>query len=140
MRKGHRFVLLLLILGVSAATLSVAAMLVATRKKQVDTEEYLYSVLRDKGLLSGPDWSVAIYVRGVLGKTLLNPVVKWRDPDGEVRTVLMAREGELKLAGDSRTMVVCLRDGIGTSADGWRLDFQERSIEVPVPAGFGENE
>jgi hypothetical protein len=140
MRKGHRFALFLLALCVVVGALCGAVMLVVGRQKPANAQERLYALLRDEGLIRGSGWPVAIYVRGVSGKTLLNPVLKWCDHDGDVTTIWIAREGELQVDDSSGTMVVCVRCGYGMDRDGCRVDFVERHLEFDLPPGFCRNE
>jgi hypothetical protein len=139
-RKDHHFALWLLLLGTAVAVLLAVAVVVHFQQRPDDPESLLYSLLRRDGLITGPDWPLAIHVKDVRGRTLVSPVLKWKDKSGEVDTVMVAREGELRVAGDSRELLVLLRFGSASSRDGTRVTFDERSVTVALPADFGEKQ
>jgi hypothetical protein len=133
-RKRHRFVLSLVLLGAAAAAL--VAVTVVVHRRHLDPEERLYFLLRNDGVINRPEWPLTIHVRAVHGRTLLSPVLKWKTADGEIDTVVMAREGTLRVDQDSRRLHVQLRFGSACGASGDRETFDEREFTVDLPPGF----
>jgi hypothetical protein len=123
------------LLGGAVATLLAAALVAhLTERKRIDPERRLYSRLREDGMIVEPDWPLSLYVKGVRGRTLHHPVLKWRNEHGDVTRVMAAREGELRVAGDGRELQVLLRNGSTTGSDGGRGSFAERAVTVALPA------
>jgi hypothetical protein len=141
MAKGRRPVLAVFFWGTAAAALLVVAILWHHHeRKPDDPEKLVYFHLRNEGMVNRPDWPVTIHVKGVRGRTLLNPVLKWRNAGGDIDTVMIAREGELRVDNESRELLVLLRIGSASSADGTKASFEEREVRVALPPGFGEKQ
>jgi len=65
-----------------------------------DAEELIYSMLKKQGRINHSNLPYAMFVKGVEGKKLRNPVFKKRSPSGQIEEVAMAREAELRVALD----------------------------------------
>jgi hypothetical protein len=67
-------------------------------------------------------------------RTLLNPVIKWRNADGEVTRVVTAREGELRVDGDTGELEILVRWATTNMDNCHMSDYIERIFTVPLPA------
>src|SRR5262245_25725228 len=59
-----------------------------------DAEELLYSLLKKHGMITHSQLSYTMFVKGVQGKKLLDPVFKRKSPQGKIDLVVSAREAE----------------------------------------------
>ncbi len=103
-----------------------------------DAEELIYSMLRRQNSFNYPQMPYAIWVRGVDGKKLLDPVVKGRDPQGRTTFVAQAREAELGVDMKQRTLIFRMRSGSIIFADGSNANFADREVPVTMPPNFGK--
>ena len=60
-----------------------------------DAEEMLYSMLRKQHSVNFPSMPFAMWVEGVEGRKLINPVIKRRNPQGKTELTAGAKEAEL---------------------------------------------
>jgi hypothetical protein len=103
-----------------------------------ETESYLYRLLGENGVISDSRLPFVIYVQGVKGRTLIWPVVKHRDAQGEIDFIMHARDGELRVDA-AGNLILRMRRGTIAGRDGSRAEFADRTWEVRLPAGFGED-
>jgi hypothetical protein len=137
MRKDRRLVFCSVLLGaVVTALVGTAVVVHFIPREPADPESRLYSRLCKEGMFAAPDCPLAIYVKEVRGRTLLSPVLKWRNEEGEIDTVMMAREGELSVDREAGELQVLLREGRSSKG----LDFVERSFCVALPPSFLEEQ
>jgi lipopolysaccharide export system permease protein len=98
-----------------------------------DTEEVLYSILSRHGMISHSQMPYSMWVRGVQGRKLLNPTFKRRGPQGQTDFVAQAKEAELRVNMSKRLLLLHMRWGVASSADGAHAYFEDRVWEVPLP-------
>ena len=104
-----------------------------------DAEELIYTMLRKQHSFNYPQMPYAIWVKGVDGKKLQDPVIKGRDPQGKPTFVAQAREAELSVDMAHRKLTIRMRFGSVISADGTAdANFEAREIPVTLPDGFGK--
>jgi hypothetical protein len=92
------------------------------------SEELFYSALREVGSLRHPGF--ALYVAAVEGKTLRKPVLTLEDGPGKLALIIVADTAELRV--DASRMYLHLQNGKGSFADGSRVIFVSRTIELPL--------
>jgi lipopolysaccharide export system permease protein len=99
-----------------------------------DAEELLYSLLRKHGMVNHATLNYAMFVRGVQGKKLLNPVFKHKDKDGKIDIVASAREAELQVNASKTPpqLILHMRFGVASGEDGSRAYFEDRYFEVDL--------
>jgi lipopolysaccharide export system permease protein len=99
-----------------------------------DAEELLYSMLKKNNSISHSSMPYSMFVSGVKGKKLLNPVFKHRNKAGEIDGVVQAREADLHVNVAKKILMVHMRHGTGTSSDdGSRIDFEDKVWDVDLP-------
>ncbi len=105
-----------------------------------DAEELIYTMLRKQHSFNYPQMPYAIWVKGVDGKKLQDPVIKGRDPQGRTTFVAQAREAELSVDMPHRKLTFIMRNGHATMQDGTDASFdsQPQKVEVALPPGFGK--
>jgi lipopolysaccharide export system permease protein len=130
---------LLLGLAMSAATMGLYYRIIPYTHRLLremifnDAEELLYSLLKKNGMISHSQLPYSMYVKGVQGKKLLSPVFKRKGPDGQPDVVASAREAELRVNIRKKLVIVKMRFGVASSADGSRAYFEDKDFEVPLP-------
>jgi lipopolysaccharide export system permease protein len=102
-----------------------------------DAEEFMYSLLKRHGVINNPQLPYSMYVQGVRGKKLLDPVIKRKDSQGKIDAVANAQEAELRVDMPRKMLLIRMKNGITSTADGSRAYFQERTFDVPLPKDFG---
>jgi lipopolysaccharide export system permease protein len=102
-----------------------------------DAEEFTYSLLKRYGAINDPKLPYSMYVQGVRGRKLLDPVMKRKDSQGKIDAVATAQEAELRVDMPRKVLLIRMKNGITSTADGSRAYFQERTIDVPLPKDFG---
>jgi hypothetical protein len=108
--------------------------------KRLDAQAQVCSMLERDGQIDLPDPSCTLFVEGVQGKKLLHPLLKWRNEQGKVETIIDAREGDLRVTEDQKTLLLHLKGGKGVSlADRSELVFEERTWSLPLPANLDAN-
>lgn len=98
-----------------------------------DAEELLYSMLRKQGMVSYPQLNYSMFVKGVQGRKLINPVFKRRAVNGSTDIVAQAKEAELRVNMAKRLVLIHMRFGVATSEDGSRAYFEDRIFDMPLP-------
>jgi lipopolysaccharide export system permease protein len=98
-----------------------------------DAEELLYSMLKTNNAISHSSMPYSMFVSGVKGKKLMNPVFK-HFKGNDVDIVAQARDAELRVDVAHKKLLVQMRHGTGTASDdGSRFDFEERTWPVELP-------
>jgi lipopolysaccharide export system permease protein len=99
-----------------------------------DAEELMYSMLKKNNSISHSSMPYSMFVSGVKGKKLLNPVFKHRNKAGEIDGVVQARDGDLRVDVAHKLLKVHMRHCTGTSSDdGSRIDFEDHEWPVELP-------
>ncbi len=104
-----------------------------------DAEELIYSILKKQLMLSHPQTPYSMYVKGVRGRKLQEPVIRHKDNQGEVDLVARADEAELRVDMPHKMILIHMRNCTSYSPDGSRAYFLERTWEVPLPKDFGDD-
>jgi lipopolysaccharide export system permease protein len=111
-----------------------------------DAEELLYSMLKKHNTLNQAQFPYALWVRGVQGRKLIDPVIKTRNlKTGEWTSVIRAKEGELLVDMAHRRLIVHLKCGTvstpnGASNGSYEQDngtFDEDKWTIDLPPTFG---
>jgi lipopolysaccharide export system permease protein len=99
-----------------------------------DAEELMYSMLKKNNSISHSSMPYSMFVSGVKGKKLLNPVFKHRNKAGEIDVVVQAREGDLRVDVAHKLLLVHMKHCNGTSSDdGSRGEFEDKVWPVDLP-------
>ncbi len=99
-----------------------------------DAEELLYSLLKKNNSINHSSMPYFMFVSGVKGKTLLNPVFKHRNKAGQIDFVAQARDADLRVNLPKKLLMVHMRRGTGTaSEDGSPFYFDDKVFEVELP-------
>lgn len=109
---------------------------VKTRSTQTDAKDAegaLYTRIKNDGLIGGPRVGYTMWVRGVTGKRLIQPVFKRLNAQGDYEEVITAKEAEVKIDTQKSELVIQMRQGIAATPDGTRASFEERVFAVPLP-------
>lgn len=101
-----------------------------------DVEELLYARLRNQGHISYPLTSFSIFVKGVDGRKLINPIFKHKDENKGTTLIAQAREAELRVNPSRGEALIHMRDGVATGSDGFRAYFESRVFEVELSDKF----
>ncbi len=102
-----------------------------------DAEEFIYSILKRHGVINHASLPYSMYVQGVRGKKLLDPVVKRKDSQGKIDAVATAQEAELRVDMARKVLLIHMTNGITSTADGSRAYFKERTFDMALPKDFG---
>jgi lipopolysaccharide export system permease protein len=103
-----------------------------------DAEELIYSLLKKQLMIRHPQLPYEMYVKGVQGKKLINPVVKRKAANGRIDIVANAREAEVRVDTRRQILLIHMRVGVVTSTDPEPRDrsqayFDDRIFEMPLP-------
>jgi lipopolysaccharide export system permease protein len=103
-----------------------------------NAEEYLYSMLQKQHAINYPQMPFAMWVKGVEGRKLIDPVIKRRSAQGKTEFTARANEAELHVDMGRHKITIDLKAGTATSSEGGNnFAFQEMpQIEVDLP-NFG---
>ncbi len=99
-----------------------------------DAEELLYSLLSRHGMINNTQLPYAMFVRGVQGRKLLDPVIKRKKPNGQIDLVAHAREADLRVDMNRNLLIIHMRFGVVTGEADAVGDFQEKNFEVELPS------
>jgi lipopolysaccharide export system permease protein len=107
-----------------------------------DAEELLYSMLRKQNRIDLPQMPFAIWVQGVEGRKLIDPVIKRRNAQGKTEFTARAKEATLHVDMARRKITIVLKAGTGTSSDGAdNFAFDEcEKVEVDLPDSFDRDD
>jgi lipopolysaccharide export system permease protein len=107
-----------------------------------DAEELLYSMLARQKSISHPQMPYSMWVRGVQGRKLIEPLFKCKESrSGKIDYVAHAREAELLVDMNRKLLLVNMKD-VTVVGDATNGTFDAKVFEVPLPDGFlkiGEN-
>lgn len=105
-----------------------------------DLRTSLCGYLRQTGFLAEPDVPYEIYVRGVRGHTLIDPIFKHKSPAGGYDLVIQAADATLGITSvlsrsEIPDMILWLRmrEGIASTPRGRSIHFQDRTERLPLP-------
>jgi lipopolysaccharide export system permease protein len=102
-----------------------------------DAEEFIYSILKRTGVINHASLPYSMFVQGVRGRKLLDPVVKRKDSQGKIDAVATAQDAELRVDMGRKMLLIHMKNGITSTADGSRAYFQERTFDMALPKDFG---
>ncbi len=105
-----------------------------------DAEELLYSMLRRHGMINHLSLPYAMFVKGVEGRKLINPVFKRKKADGKVDVVARGREAELRVNMKQKLVMVTMRFGVAIGEQGESADFTEKRFDVQLPPIWDTND
>lgn len=97
-----------------------------------DAEGFLYSLLARNGMISYPQMPYSMFVKGVQGKKLLNPVIKRRNNKGEIDFVAQAREAELRVDMTNKLLLIRMRHCLMIREDGTSSYLEDKKLDVPL--------
>lgn len=103
-----------------------------------DAEGMLYSLLNRHGMIANAQLPYAMFVKGVQGKKLLNPVIKRKNQRGQIDMVAHAREADLRVDMANKLLLIRMKNGMLISEDGSRGYFEDKKFDIPLQ-GLGEN-
>jgi lipopolysaccharide export system permease protein len=99
-----------------------------------DAEELLYSLLKKNNAITHSSMPYSMFVSGVKGKKLLNPVFKHRGQNGDINLVVQAREADLRVNLARKLLLVHMLHGTGAyTEDGSPFYFEDRVFDVELP-------
>jgi len=103
-----------------------------------DAEELLYSMLRKQRAINILQMPFAIWVEGVEGRKLIDPVIKRRNAQGKTEMTIRAKEAELHVDMPRRKITIHLKAGTAVSSDGGNnATFNVlEPFEVDLPPNF----
>jgi lipopolysaccharide export system permease protein len=104
-----------------------------------DIEDLLYSTLKRNGTLYHPQSPYSMFVKGIQGKKLIDPVFKRRTSAGTVDIVAHAREADLRVDLANKQLLLHMRYGFATMGSD-SAAFVNRTFEVPLPPGLDKYE
>ena len=100
-----------------------------------DAEELIYTLLRRQLCLQAPGMPYVMYVKGVQGRKLIQPIFKHTTSDGKTYDlVAQAKEADLRVNLTKKVLYLHMRFGLAVS-EGNTGYFDDRVWEVPL----GEN-
>jgi lipopolysaccharide export system permease protein len=101
-----------------------------------DVEELLYTMLRKQNQICHPNLDYSIFVKGVQGRRLVEPVFKRRTPQGDIDLVAHAHEAELRVDVSRKLILVHMKTCKITGKEGVSGQDQDRIFEVDLPKGL----
>src|SRR5262249_33700636 len=101
-----------------------------------DVEEMLYAMLRRNNQITAPHLNYSMFVMGVQGRRLLNPVFKGRNAQHETDVVAKAREAELKVDMRNKLIKVHMKIGEIWSKNETTSQFDDHIFDVDMPEDF----
>jgi hypothetical protein len=138
MARCHFLIPSLLVLGlftVSASPAAPAPEPPSPAKVKAATEKRLLGLLKEKGSIADPRLRYAIYVKKVEGQTLISPILKHKNAEGQVDAVVTAREAELSVDVGKKLLLLRLKTGEGREGRSY-IAFEDRTLEMPLPSDF----
>jgi lipopolysaccharide export system permease protein len=95
-----------------------------------DAEELIYSILKKQLFIKYSQSPYEMYVKGVQGRKLINPVFKRKDKTGKYDIVVSAREADLRVDVNQGLLLINMHYGVGSSEGGDRGYFDHKVIEM----------
>ncbi len=102
-----------------------------------DAEELLYSLLRKHQEIRHSSFPYQIFVKGVKGKTLLEPVFKRKSADGSIDWVAHAREAKLQVLPNKGLIEIQTKHCFVWGENEASGLFEDRTLPVELPRDFG---
>jgi lipopolysaccharide export system permease protein len=103
-----------------------------------DAEEFLYSMLRKNLEIKYSSFPYQIFVKGVKGKTLIEPVFKRKAADGTIDWVAHAREAELQVLPNSGRIEIHTKDCFVWGENDSSGKLTNENLPVDLPKDFGK--
>src|SRR5262249_47657723 len=98
-----------------------------------DAEELMYSMLARQKSITHSQMPYSMWVKGVQGRKLLDPLFKNTDPKtGRTVIVAQAREAELRVDVVQKKLLLHMRRGEAVAEDGSHGYFEARISEAPL--------
>jgi lipopolysaccharide export system permease protein len=104
-----------------------------------DLEEMFYTMLKQSGQLSYPNFDYSMFVRGVQGRRLIGPVFKHRNLQGETDASATAEEAELRVDLKNQKLLVRMRRGVTWGKGDTHAYFDERDWTIDLPPDMMKN-
>lgn len=103
-----------------------------------DIEELLYSLLRKHQEIRHSSFPYQIFVKGVKGKTLIEPIFKRKDAEGSIEWVAHAREAKLQVLPSKGLVNIEMKHCVlwGENENSGLLD--SKTLPVELPRDFGK--
>jgi lipopolysaccharide export system permease protein len=89
-------------------------------------------VLARNGQVSYPQMPYSMFVKGVQGKKLLNPVIKRRNSKGQIDLVAHAREGDLRVDKVNKLLLIRMRHCLVRSDEGDSVYSEDKKLDIPL--------
>jgi lipopolysaccharide export system permease protein len=106
-----------------------------------NAEDLLYTLLRRDQAINSAQLPYAIFVKGLQGKKLINPVLKKKGENGQIDVVAHAREADLHVDTEQNLLMIHMRIGVAIMKDGGRAVFDDKTFDMEMSSNFfkGEN-
>jgi hypothetical protein len=124
------------LLTVSASPAAPAPEPPSPAKVKAKVEKRLLTLLEENGMIADPRLRFAIYVKEVKAGKLISPILKHKNSEGQVDVVAEARDAELGVDVEKKTLLLRLHYGVVSGRDGSRGYFADRLFEVAIPSNF----
>jgi lipopolysaccharide export system permease protein len=104
-----------------------------------DAEELMYSLLKKNRTISHAQLPWAMYVNGVQGRKLIDPIFERHNAKGEIDFVARAQEAELKVHMAKRQLEIHMYRGQSWSAKDDQGIFETNIFPIEMPKDFGKD-
>ena len=103
-----------------------------------DAEELLYSLLRKHNEIRHSSFPYQIFVKGVKGKTLIDPIFKRKDKDGAIDWVAHAREAVLQVLPSKGIVNITMKHCVMWGENETHGSLENKTLPVELPKDFGK--
>jgi lipopolysaccharide export system permease protein len=103
-----------------------------------DAEELLYSLLRKHQEIKHSTFPYQIFVKGVKGKKLLEPIFKRKDANGAIEWVAHAREAELQVLPSKGQVEIHVKQCVVWGENEANGTLAGNILRVDLPSDFGK--
>jgi hypothetical protein len=103
-----------------------------------DAEELLYSLLRKHNEIRHSSFPYQVFVKGVKGKTLLDPIFKRKDAHGGIDWVAHAREAELQVLPSKGQVKIHMKHCVMWGENETTGTLLDKVLAVELPKDFGK--
>lgn len=100
---------------------------------QANFENLIYARLKQTNCFKEPKVSYSLFVRGVQGRTLLDPIFKILDDDGKEKAIIKAEEAELRVDLAENVIIVEMHNATVTQPEGQSYDSPHETLKAPLP-------